>query len=93
MFILFWFGPVVVGFLLGYYLSVSALIALSLTGFAIGWIFRPKREQEIGALLGVIVVTPLTIGLISAWLTYLFTEFVCSDGSNISEFIGQYLLR
>lgn len=62
--------PVLVGFVLGYFLAwpVLVLISVGIIAFA-GWMVWTTKDAEIGAFIGVIVAFEAGIGLVSMWVT------------------------
>jgi hypothetical protein len=82
-------GPVLIGFVLGYFFNTAVLGIISLFIVALIIVLRPKHEQEIGALFGVIAWIVLGISFVTMWGTHLY---VSNTSFNIPS-ISQYIFR
>ncbi len=82
-------GPILVGFVLGYFFTTPIVAIITVIATIIAFVLRPKREQELGALMGYLVWVILVIGVVAMWVTHL-----CVTGTDfsISDF-SQYIFR
>ncbi len=59
----------VLALLAGLFLTVPALIVITIVVVAVMIVLRPKREQELASLVGVIIVVEGSVSLLVMWLT------------------------
>jgi len=85
--VLFYGGIILVGFVLGYFLTVTMIVIITIIAAVITIIMRPKREQEIGAIYGILVWIVLGLGTTVMWTTYLYTTGVDLGIPDISQYI------
>ncbi|MFA6043183.1 MAG: hypothetical protein WCV85_00615 [Patescibacteria group bacterium] len=90
MTLLFWGGPILVGFVLGYFLALPVLIGISVLCLILALLrFRDWSQQEIGQIFTVAFVFVLVIGNASMWVTYYFA----SNQHWIGDFFQKYIFR
>lgn len=82
-------APTLVGFMLGYFFTTTVVVIITIVAGIVAVVMRPKREQEIGALVGMIAWVVLGVGTASMWLTHLY---VTGTNLGIPPFM-QYILR
>jgi len=82
-------APILVGFVLGYFFNTTIIIGISACAAILAVVLRPKREQEIGALIGVIAWVVIGIGFVVMWGTH----FYVSDTVLGLPDLGQYIFR
>lgn len=81
--------PVLTGFVLGYFFATPVIIAVSLIAMIIAFVLRPKREQELGAAIGIIAWVVLGVGATAMWTTHLYVTGV---EVGMADYM-QYILR
>ena len=86
---LFYVLPILIGFIVGYFFNTAVIVFMTIVAAVVGVILRPKREQEIGALIGVIAWIMIALGAIAMWGTHLYVNDADLGVPNLSE----YLLR
>ena len=89
MTILLYGFPILVGFVLGYFFTTAVVVIITVIAGIIAFAMRPKREQEIGALIGMIAWVIIGIGVTVMWGTHLY---VTGTDIGIPSFF-QYIFR
>lgn len=83
-------GLALVGFVFGYFLAAPALVAATAIAAIVAMAWRPKREQELGSLIGVAILCMLGVTTITMWATHLYVtgfSFGNLGLPNLSKFV------
>lgn len=78
-----------VGFVLGYVLSVWALLFITVVAICFSGYLLIKTLKEISAVIAYIITVILSVGCISMWLTH----YLAVEQSWSIVFVQQYFLR
>lgn len=65
-------GPILVGFVFGYFFTTPVIVIMTVVAAMVGAGLMPQRNQEIGGLVGVIVWIVLGIGVVTMWGTHFY---------------------
>lgn len=85
-------GSILVGFVLGYFLAKPMVMIISLICVSLAIGMRPRKEQELAALIGVIAWIVLSITMVMMWATHLYVTGFSFSGMGIPN-IAHYFLR
>lgn len=82
-------AAILVGFVLGYFFNTTVVIIISVAAAILAIALRPRREQELGALIGVIAWLVLGLGFLAMLITHLYV-----NGTSLGiPDLGKYIFR
>lgn len=79
--------PILLGFVFGYFFTTFFISAITILALFIAIATRPKSEQELGALIGVIIWVVLGLGTVAMWGTHFYVEGADLGLSSIGKLI------
>ncbi len=80
--------PILVGFVLGYFFALHALILITLTCIGMG-VYLAMTMKEMAGMFTVIFVFCALLGNGTMWVTY----YVCTQQTWVGDFLHGYVLR
>lgn len=85
--LLFYGGPILVGFVFGYFFATPVIVVVTAMAAILALVLRPKREQELGALVGVLAWITLGVGTVAMWWTHLYVTGADLGIPDLSQYI------
>lgn len=87
MVLLIYGGTILTGFVLGYFFATPVIVVITVIAAILALVLRPRREQELGALVGVIAWIILGVGSVAMWGTHLYVTGVDLGIPDLSSYI------